>query len=139
MKKQICTLLVLIMSIGFISCSGSRSLSKEESRVQGSWILIEEGGYPVDRKQLKHYTQKNFVWHTMNGRGIITLAGAGEYRLNGNELYEEVDMTMYSNSDFKGRTAKIEIAINKDTMIQNTIIQMQNRENIFTEKWVRVK
>lgn len=139
MKKLVYVFIALFVVIGIVSCSSSKTHAKNQSIVQGSWKRIVEGDIPVGWKQLKHYTEKNFVWHTMNEAGIIMVAGAGEYRLIGDDLYEEVDMTTYVNRDFKGRTAKIKIEIKNDTMIQNTVIQMANMENIFTEKWVRIK
>lgn len=140
MKKFVYAFIALFIVIGVASCSSSKTHSKNQSVIQGSWKRIMEGNdAPVSWRQLKHYTEKNFVWHTMNEAGIIMVAGAGEYRLTGDELYEEIDMTTSVNRDFKGRTAKIKIEIKNDTMVQNTVIQMSNRENIFTEKWVRIK
>lgn len=132
MKKHICALTVLLLSIGFMSCSSSKST------VQGSWMLTEENGYPVDRKQIKHYTEKNFIWHTMDRSNIIIMSGAGEYRLNKDELYEDITMTTSGNRNFKGRTAKIKLKMKKDTLFQNTTIPMGNGNNEFTEKWVRI-
>lgn len=139
MKQQTFTFLILIISIAFISCSSSRSIGNNQTRIQGAWKLIQENGNPVERTQIKYYTEKEFSWFVTDNNGIIFSGAAGGYRLIDGVLYEDIDMTMLINRTFKGRTAKIKIEIEKDTMVQNILIQMQNMENRFTEKWVRIK
>ena len=139
-KRQLYTLIISLMAIGFISCSTAKVPPSLKSQIMGSWELIEENGDLVtNRKQYKHYTDSRFSWHASNKQGIILTGAYGEYRIDGNELNEEIDLTMYGNNSFKGRTAKIKFEIRQDTMMQNIHIKMNNGDNIFTEKWVRVR
>ncbi|MDU1891007.1 MAG: DUF4488 domain-containing protein [Dysgonomonas sp.] len=133
MKNKFVHIILLSIFIGAVSCSSNKSV------IKGSWAIVEENGYPVNRKQIKHYTDKYFIWHTMDQSNLIVTAAGGEYKIDGDELYEVMEMTMPSNSAFKGNTAKIKIKLKKDTLIQNTVIPMQNGDNKFTEKWVRIK
>ncbi|MBB4036253.1 hypothetical protein GGR21_002154 [Dysgonomonas hofstadii] len=144
MKNLHYVFLALLLSVGFISCSSSKQTHpanglSNKSAIQGSWMIIEENGVPIDRKQIKHYTGKNFIWHTMDQSDIIRASCAGTYIIEGNNLYEIIEMTTPNYTEFKGTTAKIEITINNDTLFQNTVMSMYGRENRFTEKWVRMK
>lgn len=142
MKKMTYTLLCSCLLIGILSCSSNKSVSLTDSNkslIKGSWILLEENGIPVDRKQLKHYTEKNFIWHTMDKSNIIRVSAAGEYTIDGNKLLEFVEMTTLSSAHFKGNTAQIEIKIDNDTLFQSTVLPSSMQELDFTEKWLRLK
>lgn len=154
MKNISYLLLILFVFTGFIPSSSSKSVTQAnktlkakdnpadssiKSAIQGSWMLVEENGHVVVRKQIKHYTDKYFIWHTMDKHNIIRVSVSGEYIIQGNNLFEIMEMTTLNNIEFKGNTAKIEIKIDKDTLYQNIVIPMQDRENRFTEKWIRIK
>ncbi|MDR2955199.1 MAG: hypothetical protein LBV43_08970 [Prevotella sp.] len=139
MKKHVCSFISLLVFIGFMSCSSSKSIPASQIDIRGSWRKVEENGKPSNGNHLKHYTDKNFVWHIMSNNNIIEQSAAGEYQIDNDELLEFINMTMINNNSLLGRTAKIKIKLENDTLSQNTTIPMSYGYLKVTEKWVKIK
>lgn len=132
MRKYISSFAFLLIFVGFVACSNNKSA------IKGSWIKVSENGIPANRKHIKHYTDKNFTWQMVDNN-IINESAAGEYKVEGDELYEFIQMAMNYNGVLIGRTAKINIKIKGDTLTNSTVIPMNGQDLKFTEKWVRIK
>lgn len=136
MKKQIYFILLVAIGLGL---SSSAKLSSDKPSIEGTWKLIEDSANPSPMSQLKHYTGTNFIWHMMNNDNIVVNVGAGKYKIEGDKIFETIEMATQNSIHIKGSTANITFKIEGDTLTQSTTIKFGDTTQIFTQKWLRVK
>ena len=146
MKKIIFPGLIILLITG--SCT-----QEKKSPIEGAWQLVHEyqksgdkivGEFPVDitGSEMKVWTEHNFIFVGQFRQDTIITDnyGGGTYSLD-DDNYEET-IQFHSYPGFLGKTMKILIEINGDTITQTFPVDATgqvNKSEYYIEKWVRLK